>query len=88
MKFLKELEIPLKFLLKLGYIHRVNDSLQNNSLKKVNSSNTYYLDSKWIQTKNTLLSLYANYRNFKSENNSSHSQKSINSDYSTAKNCK
>jgi hypothetical protein len=68
-----------KVFAKIGYIHRVNDSLQNNSLKRVNSSNTYYLDSKWIQTKNTLLSLYANYRNFKSENNSSHSQKSINS---------
>ena len=64
---------------KIGYIHRVNDSLQNNRLTKVNASNTYYLDSKWIQNKNTQLSLYANYREFKTEDSSSPSQKSINS---------
>ena len=68
-----------KVFAKIGYIHRVNDSLQNNRLVRVNTSNTYYLDSKWIQTKKTLLSLYANYRNFKSNNSSSQSQKSINS---------
>ena len=68
-----------KVFAKIGYIHRVNDSLQDNRLVKVNTSNTYYLDSKWIQTKKTLLSLYANYRNFKSNNSSSQSQKSINS---------
>ena len=68
-----------KVFAKIGYIHRVNDSLQNNSLVRVNTSNTYYLDSKWIQTKKTLLSLYANYRNFKSNNSSSQSLKSINS---------
>ena len=54
-----------KVFAKLGYIHRVNDSLQNNRLAKVNQSDTYYLDSKWIHTKNTNLSLYANYRNSK-----------------------
>ena len=64
---------------KLGYIHRVNDSLQNNRLAKVNQSDTYYLDSKWIQTQNTDLSLYANYRLFKSENQTIPIQKSINS---------
>ncbi len=68
-----------KVFAKIGYIHRVNDSLQNNSLARVNTSSTYYLDSKWIQTEKTLLSLYANYRNFKSNNSSSQSQKSINS---------
>ena len=68
-----------KVFVKLGYMHRVNDSIQNNRLAKVNTSNTYYLDSKWIQTKNTTLSLYANYREFKTTNNSSPSQKSINS---------
>ena len=64
---------------KLGYIHRVNDSLQNNRLAKVNQSDTYYLDSKFIQTKKTNLSLYANYRKFKTNNSSNSSQKSINS---------
>ncbi len=68
-----------KVFMKLGYIHRVNDSLQNNRLAKVNASDTYYLDSKWIQSQNTNLSLYANYRVFKSTNASSPTQKSINS---------
>ena len=68
-----------KVFLKLGYRHRVNDSLQNNRLAKVNTSDTYYLDSKWIQTQNTNLSLYANYRVFKSTNASTATQKSINS---------
>ena len=68
-----------KVFTKLGYIHRVNDSLQNNRLAKVNQSATYYLDSKFIQTKNTNLSLYANYREFKTINTSNSSQKSINS---------
>ena len=68
-----------KVFTKLGYIHRVNDSLQNNRLAKVNQSDTYYLDSKFIQTKNTNLSLYANYREFKTNNTLKTSQKSINS---------
>ncbi|MDC1266286.1 hypothetical protein N8009_05790, partial [Flavobacteriaceae bacterium] len=68
-----------KVFVKLGYIHRVNDSIQNNRLAKVNASDTYYLDSKWIQTQNTNLSLYANYRVFKSTNTSTATQKSINS---------
>ena len=68
-----------KVFVKLGYMHRVNDSVQNNRLTKVNTSDTYYMDSKWIQTKNTNLSLYANYREFKPTSNSSLPQKSINS---------
>ena len=68
-----------KVFAKLGYIHRVNDSLQNNRLAKVNQSDTYYLDSKFIHTKNTNLSLYANYREFKTNTTSKSSQKSINS---------
>ena len=68
-----------KVFVKLGYMHRINDSIQNNRLGKVNASDTYYLDSKWIQTQNTNLSLYANYRVFKSTNVSTSTQKSINS---------
>ena len=68
-----------KVFVKLGYMHRVNDSLQNNHLTKVNTSDTYYLDSQWIQTQNTNLSLYANYRVFKSTHVSTATQKSINS---------
>ncbi|WP_459210073.1 hypothetical protein [Aquimarina rhabdastrellae] len=54
-----------KVFVKIGYRHRVNDSVQNNLLDKINSSNTFYLDSKLIQNKNTQLSLFANYRELK-----------------------
>mgnify|MGYP006076070243 FL=1 len=68
-----------KVFAKIGFIYRVNDSLQNNRLTKVNTSNTYYIDSKWIHTQNTQLSLYANYREFTSKNSTLPSQKSVNS---------
>ncbi|MDN3722849.1 hypothetical protein QRD02_00520 [Aequorivita sp. SDUM287046] len=51
-----------------GYQFRVNDSVRNNMLQKVNSSNTYYLKSKLINTENTELSAFANYRTLKYEN--------------------
>jgi hypothetical protein len=51
----------------LGYQHRVNDSLRNSSLTRVSSSNSYYLKSKLIQTKSAQLSLFANYRELKDE---------------------
>ncbi len=50
-----------------GYQFRVNDSVRNNLLQKVNSSNTYYLKSKLINTENTQLSAFANYRTLKYE---------------------
>ena len=46
----------------LGFLKRVNDSIQNNQLQRVNSSQTYYLKSKLIQTNKSDLSIYANYR--------------------------
>lgn len=45
-----------------GYKYRVNDSVRNRRLQKVNSSNTYYLKSRLINTENTQLSAFANYR--------------------------
>ena len=60
-----------KVFVEVGYKNRVNDSIRNNELQKVNTSNTFYLDSKLIQNKNTNLSLYANYRNLKSEDDGS-----------------
>jgi hypothetical protein len=39
-----------------------NDSIQSGLLQKVNSSQTYFLKSKLIQTNKTDLSVYANYR--------------------------
>ncbi|GAA4889532.1 hypothetical protein GCM10023311_11990 [Flaviramulus aquimarinus] len=62
-----------------GYKNRINDSIRNNELQKVNTSNTFYLDSRLIQNKNTNLSLYANYRTLKNEDSSIEDEKSINS---------
>ena len=46
----------------LGFLKRVNDSIQYNQLQRVNSSQNYYLKSKLIQTSKSDLSVYANYR--------------------------
>lgn len=68
-----------KVFVEMGYKNRVNDSIRNNELQKVNTSNTFYLDSRLVQNKNTNLSLYANYRTLKSEDNSIEDERSINS---------
>lgn len=68
-----------KVFAELGYKNRVNDSIRNNELQKVNTSNTFYLDSKLIQNTNTNLSLFANYRTLKSEDNTIDDEQSINS---------
>lgn len=46
----------------VGYIYRENDSVQNNRLQEVNRSNNIYLKSRLLNTENTRLSLFANYR--------------------------
>ena len=51
-----------KVFAQFGYKNRVNDSIRNNQLQNVNTSNTFYVDSRLIQNKNTTLSLYANFR--------------------------
>lgn len=56
-----------KVFAEVGYKNRVNDSIRNNKLQKVNTSNTFYLDSKLIQNTNTNLALFANYRTLKSK---------------------
>src|SRR5690606_25887319 len=56
-----------KVFVEAGYQFRVNDSVRNNTLQKVNSSNTYYLKSRLINTENTQLSAFANYRTLKYE---------------------
>lgn len=73
-----------KIFAEIGYKNRVNDSIRNNQLQKVNTSNTFYLNSKLIQNNNTNLSLFANYRNLKNEDDTSsspntNSEQSINS---------
>lgn len=69
---------PERVFAKIGYRHRVNDSLQNNQLAQVSRSNNYYLESQLIQNKNTRLSLFANYRILKSSSGSENAR-SLNS---------
>ena len=68
-----------KVFTEFGYKNRVNDSIRNNELQKVNTSNTFYLDSRLVKNKNTNLSLYANYRTLKNEDSNIEDEKSINS---------
>jgi len=63
----------------MGYLHRNNDSLQSGFLKRVNSSNSYYLKSKLIQTQKTNLSLFVNYRRLTFTDTTKPSEPSLNS---------
>lgn len=58
-----------KVFVELGYLNRVNDSLQLGELKRVNTSQSYYIKSKLLQTDKSDLSLFVNYRNLKFEDN-------------------
>jgi len=51
-----------KVFVELGYFRRMNDSLQNGLIQRVNNSQTIALKSKLIQTNKTDLSLFVNYR--------------------------
>jgi len=63
----------------VGYKYRVNDSLRNNEVTRVNTSNTYYLKSQIVQNKNTNLGIYANYRALKNEDATIEDENSLNS---------
>lgn len=68
-----------KVFVELGFLKRANDSLQNGLLQRVNSSKTYILKSKLIQTKKNDLSVYLNYRVLNFEDNLKKSESSLNS---------
>jgi hypothetical protein len=68
-----------KVYFELGYLHRANDSLQNSILKRVNTSQSYYLKSKLIQNDKSDLSVYVNYRNLKYEEKTRPNEPSLNS---------
>ncbi|WNM19422.1 hypothetical protein [Flavobacterium capsici] len=68
-----------KVFVELGYLHRVNDSLQNGYLRKVNHSDSYYLKSKLIQTDKSDLSVFVNYRNLKYTDETRSNEPSLNS---------
>ncbi|NNF81679.1 MAG: hypothetical protein HKM99_02950 [Flavobacteriaceae bacterium] len=49
----------------VGYKTRLNDSLRNNVVERVNTSNTYFLRSRLIKNQKTNLALFLNYRDLK-----------------------
>jgi hypothetical protein len=63
----------------IGFLSRINDSIQNGILQRVNQSQTYYLKSKLIQTDKSDLSVFANYRVLNFEDNSKRKEPSLNS---------
>lgn len=51
-----------KVFAEVGYLRRVNDSLQDGRLIRVNQSDSYYLKSRLLKTDKSDLSLFTNYR--------------------------
>ncbi|WP_306567594.1 hypothetical protein [Flavobacterium lindanitolerans] len=68
-----------KVYVELGYLQRSNDSLVNGFVKKVNTSNSYYLKSRLMKTEKSDLSLFVNYRNLKFEDPTRKNEPSLNS---------
>lgn len=54
-----------KVFVELGYLKRMNDSIQSGQLQRVNNSDSYFFKSKLIQNSKSDLSIYANYRELK-----------------------
>ena len=57
-----------KSFIEIGYLKRSNDSLNNGSLKTVNSYNSYFINSQIINDKKTKFNLYINQNNLSSIN--------------------
>ncbi len=68
-----------KVFVELGYLNRINDSLQSGFLKRVNNSNSYYIKSKLIQTEKSDLSVFVNYRKLNFEDPLRNTESSLNS---------
>lgn len=68
-----------KVFVELGYLNRRNDSLQNGIVQRVNTSHSYYLKSKLIQTDKSDLSVFVNYRTLEFENDLLQNEPSLNS---------
>ena len=68
-----------KVYLELGYLHRANDSLQNSVLKRVNTSQSYFLKSRLIQNEKSDLSVFVNYRNLQYADKTRENEPSLNS---------
>lgn len=63
----------------IGYRYQTNDSVQKNQMQRTQHSHTYYLQSQLIQTDNTQLNIYANYRNIKHKNEALPDESTFNS---------
>ncbi len=63
----------------VGYRRRLNDSLRDNNLQRVNFSNNYYVKSRPIKTEVSNLTIYANYRTLKSVRENVEDEVSLNS---------
>jgi hypothetical protein len=68
-----------KVFTEVGFIKRYNDSLRSNRVRPVSSSNTYYLKSRLIQSKNANLQLFVNYRDLKAKDTIAIDEQSLNS---------
>ncbi len=68
-----------KVYLEVGYLHRLNDSLQQGRLSRVNISQSYFLKSRLIQSAKSDLSVFINYRNLRYENKNIQDEPSLNS---------
>ncbi len=62
-----------------GYRYRVNDSLRANRIRRVNTSNTYFVKSQLLKNKKTNLSIFVNYRTLSFEDPAIEAQNSLNS---------
>lgn len=63
----------------VGYRFRINDSLRNTYLERVNHSNTYYLKSQLVKNEHTSLGFFINYRKLIYEENNRQNEQSLNS---------
>ncbi|MCG2610940.1 hypothetical protein LZZ90_05420 [Flavobacterium sp. SM15] len=68
-----------KVYMELGYLNRINDSVQSGKIQKVNTSNSYYFKSKLIQNEKSDLSVFVNYRKLKFEDPARRDEPSLNS---------
>ena len=68
-----------KVFAEIGYRYRENDSIRNSVLRKVSTSNDYYLKSRIINSSKAQLSVFANYRVLKDEDNIEEDEQSLNS---------
>ncbi len=68
-----------KVFVETGFLKRLNDSLQNGSLTRVNTSDSYYIKSKLIKNTTSDLSLFVNYRTLQFVNPLLKNENSLNS---------